>query len=519
MKDDTGKVAWDCIEGNPAFEGFAPRAVSGVSCEGWNTEGYFASGGAAAQVATSPDAPPARRTGRFAAAYRRTVALYAPGALPGMALRAAPVALLLACSPAELIPAALAQTTLVSNTGQSTLNLDGVTHVGFELDSAQVVRAQRFTTGSNPAGYTLSSASFLVSDWTDDDAVEVSIKSDSSGSPGSEIHVLSNPPAVSDGLNMFSAPSDAVLAAGTDYFVHFRAVEGSFGGSATLSANEDSGSAAGWSIGDSSLSSTDGGASWSASSPVVRMRISGTANNNPHTGSPTISGTALTGQTLTASKGTIADIDGLSRADNGDSGHAYRYRWVRVDPDGTSNPTEIVGAVSSTYTVAPADEGKRLKVRVSFSDDGGNEEEASSDAYPMQALPDTTPPTLGADAGDVTTYGSVIGKDIHLYFSEAIGQEPEDLPAPDAFFITVDGVSWLIRPGSVKGEPTPTSWCWETSPRPSSRGRRFVSAMWRPRQAAAAGPQSRTWPGTMRKRSATRGFATANTTRRIGVRS
>ncbi len=67
------------------------------------------------------------------------------------------------------------------------------------------------------------------------------------------------------------------------------------------------------------------------------------------------------------------------------------------------------------------------------------------------ALADTTPPTLGATAGGVTTFGRVIGTDIHLYFSEDIGQGPGNLPVPDAFFVKVDGVRWSIRPGSVRG--------------------------------------------------------------------
>ena len=71
--------------------------------------------------------------------------------------------------------------------------------------------------------------------------------------------------------------------------------------------------------------------------------------------------------------------------------------------------------------------------------------------YPERALGDTTPPTFGATTGGVTTYGSVIGKDIHLYFSEAVDQDPENLPPPDAFYITVDGVDFLVRPGSVRG--------------------------------------------------------------------
>lgn len=154
-----------------------------------------------------------------------------------------------------------------------------------------------------------------------------------------------------------------------------------------------------------------------------------------------ISGTALVGQTLTASKGMIADIHGLSRADNGDLGYAYRYQWVRVEADGTSNPTEIRGATSDMYTVVSADESKRLKV--SFTDDGGNDEEGSSDAYPAEALADTMPPTLGATTGGVTPYGSVIDRDIHLYFSESIGQDPEDLPPPAVY---IDRADRLVRP-------------------------------------------------------------------------
>ena len=72
-------------------------------------------------------------------------------------------------------------------------------------------------------------------------------------------------------------------------------------------------------------------------------------------------------------------------------------------------------------------------------------------AAPAHAQADTTPPTLGATAGGVTTFGRVIGTDVHLYFSEAIDQDPGRLPVPDAFFIKVDGVSWSIRPGSVRG--------------------------------------------------------------------
>ncbi len=399
-----------------------------------------------------------------------------------MPRRVALIGLAFACSLTTLVPDASAQTTLVSNTGQSTLSNDGISHVGFELPNSQSLRAQQFSTGSSPDGYTLSSVSFHINNWSSDDSVAVAIYSDSNGSPSSEVHALTNPTTVSDGLTSFGAPAGSTLAAQTDYFVRIGAPAGSFGGSATLSHREDSGSATGWSIDDSSLSSTDNGANWSGpNSPVVRMRISGTVRvaNNAATGLPTISGTASVGETLTASKGTIADVDGLSKADHGDAGYAYRYQWVRVDADGTSNPTDVGGATSRTYTLVAADMGKRVKVKVSFTDDAGNDEEVSSDAYPARALADTTPPTLGATTGGVTTYGSVIGKDIHLYFSEPIDQHPDSLPAArppdptvDAFFIMVDGVSFVVRPVSVRGGTAPNELVLGDLTSPIVRGQR-----------------------------------------------
>ena len=53
-----------------------------------------------------------------------------------------------------------------------------------------------------------------------------------------------------------------------------------------------------------------------------------------------------------------------------------------MDADGTSNPTDIRGATGARYTVTAADMGKKLKVRVSFTDDFNANEARTSDAYP-----------------------------------------------------------------------------------------------------------------------------------------
>ena len=135
------------------------------------------------------------------------------------------------------------------------------------------------------------------------------------------------------------------------------------------------------------------------------ITINVTAVNDPATGAPTISGTAQVGQALTASITGIMDSDGLP--------NSFTYQWMQVDPDGMSNPTDI-GSGSSTYTLTSSEEGKKIKVEVSFTDDDNNSEgPLVSGAYPSNgtvvAAPVlNTPPT--ASSGTVTT-----NEDTELY--------------------------------------------------------------------------------------------------------
>ena len=90
------------------------------------------------------------------------------------------------------------------------------------------------------------------------------------------------------------------------------------------------------------------------------------ASNTPATGAPTISGTAQVGQTLTADTSGISDAGVLGNM-------TYGYQWLADD-------TEIDGATGSTYTLQVSDNGKVIKVRVTFTDDAGNEESLTSAA-------------------------------------------------------------------------------------------------------------------------------------------
>ena len=99
-----------------------------------------------------------------------------------------------------------------------------------------------------------------------------------------------------------------------------------------------------------------------------------------------IAGIPLVAYTLTADKGTIADLDGVPAEST------FTYQWVRVDG---ANETEISNATSSTYTLVAADEGKQIKVKVSFTDNLDYNESRTSDAYPAN---DTIRTDLRCDA-------------------------------------------------------------------------------------------------------------------------
>ena len=111
--------------------------------------------------------------------------------------------------------------------------------------------------------------------------------------------------------------------------------------------------------------------SWSAYTTTIDVR----AVNDRATGAPTIAGTAAHGETLTASTAGIMDIDGKTKADNGDAGYAHTYQWYRVVE---STATQVSGATARTYSPGNEDVGKKLRVDVSFRDDDGSDETVPS---------------------------------------------------------------------------------------------------------------------------------------------
>ena len=127
------------------------------------------------------------------------------------------------------------------------------------------------------------------------------------------------------------------------------------------------------------------------------------AGNTFATGAPAVSGSERVGETLTVSTSGIADADGLS-------GATFSYQWV--SNDGTTD-SDIQGATDATYTLVPADEGKTINVRVSFTDDAGNEETLTSiatAAVTPQGICDRTPEVRDAILGWLET-DAILGPD------------------------------------------------------------------------------------------------------------
>ena len=125
---------------------------------------------------------------------------------------------------------------------------------------------------------------------------------------------------------------------------------------------------------------------------IVRTSTLTEPEDNTHaTGGPTVTGTPQVDQTLTADTSSITDQDGLDDV-------SYEYQWIRSDNGADS---EIAGATEASHTLVFADQGKTIKVKVTFTDDAENEETLTSEATgTVEAAPNR------AATGDPTISGT-----------------------------------------------------------------------------------------------------------------
>ena len=129
------------------------------------------------------------------------------------------------------------------------------------------------------------------------------------------------------------------------------------------------------------------------------------ASNTPATGEPAITGTAQVGETLTADTTGISDSDGLNDA-------TFTYQWLADDAD-------ITDATGSTYALVAADEGKTIKVRVSFTDDRGHQETLTS--APTVAAASAPSPLTAATHDAPSSHDGQDAFKFELRFSEELG--------------------------------------------------------------------------------------------------
>ena len=232
---------------------------------------------------------------------------------------------------------------------------DGFTVVGCTADVD--ARDNTGTTGVGVPIYWLNGNKVAddYADFYDEDWDEEAVNKNELGENGRNTNNSGNYPITGcdhDGTEYFSGTNRS-LALGTDDVT----------GGRPNSTSSDHGPLSG-AILDSTISRPMYGLS-------AVFEVAAVGANIDATGKPAITGTAEVGQTLTASKGTIVDTNGTTKADNGDSGYAYTYQWVRVS-GGTE--TAISGATGTTYTPVADDVGETIKVQASFTDDADNAE-------------------------------------------------------------------------------------------------------------------------------------------------
>ena len=161
---------------------------------------------------------------------------------------------------------------LVSNLGQ-------YSNTGACINAPNSGLATQFTTGSETDGYRISQVRLAIS--ADLGTIpRVSIYSDSSGQPGSSLKILTNPgtiPTSSTGDIIDFGADNYKLGPSTLYWIVIKRASGSgvvCVSYTSTSTAEDTGSAAGWSIGDNG--SKLSGGTWSTEARIYRIAVRGT---------------------------------------------------------------------------------------------------------------------------------------------------------------------------------------------------------------------------------------------------
>ena len=318
--------------------------------------------------------------------------------------------------------AAQTVTTFITNTGQTSLT------------ASTSVRATAFTTGTGTGTYTLSSVGIYLDSQSGSPTPVVQIYGDTGGNPGTLVATMTNPGTIVDNaINIFTAPANTTLSTSTTYWVvtsNSAPTNGTrFRVRTITNTTLDSGTAAGWSIGDALFKNDSTATSWNTSSARLRFEIRGTPGTTT-TNPPTVANT-IPDQTATAGTA-FSDADGDT------------LTYMATKADGTALPMWLSFADSTrTFSGTPQTADiATVSVKVTASDGNGG---SVSDEFDItvSAPPDTTPPALtGATVPVIRSY-------IDLRFSEKLRAFS---PAPDsAYTITADGIELgILDTGNIR---------------------------------------------------------------------
>ncbi|WP_371158207.1 beta strand repeat-containing protein [Jannaschia sp. 2305UL9-9] len=147
------------------------------------------------------------------------------------------------------------------------------------------------------------------------------------------------------------------------------------------------------------------------------LTLTGVPRNVEATGTPTVTGTATQGETLTAAAGDIADVDGLG---------TFATQWLR-------GGSEIAGATGDTYVLTQDDVGAIISARISFTDGYGSDEARTSAG--TTAVANVNDPV----SGSVTVSGTLAQNGVLTADTSGIS-DADGISGPIAVQWTRDGV-------------------------------------------------------------------------------
>ena len=306
-------------------------------------------------------------------------------------------AALLALTGALFLPAsaeAQTATTLVSNTGQSN-----------QTNNYSRAVSQRFTTGSNEDGYTLTGVDVVSASSTGFTAQVCGVDSSDGNRPTSTCTDLTAPGTFSVGTMSFTAPADTLLEKSTTYAVVVTALatntapaDESWSGSAqgwgvTYTGGEDADPAAGWSLANSIHAKARESENWSSEVRELRIAIKGAAG---------VLGLAAPANFMAA----VGDAQVVlswdaPASDSGVTRHEYQYKegtgaygdWVQIANSG------VGGATSFTVTGLTNEVLHTFQLRAVDSDDDESGAVESDEVTPTPGICDRTQPVQDAIVG------------------------------------------------------------------------------------------------------------------------